>query len=835
MNDIFDIWRRDLINYFSNNKDNIYSDSINGDDYVLVFRKDGGADQYDRLSTIDELIAAASGSASNLAYVSDPTIGTITNSNGTGVVLPAGTNSDAGLLTAVKFNEVASNNAFRINPESIITAGTGLVWAGNILNAIGMGTGDMVGPASAIDSNLVAFDTTSGKLTKDSLLSITTVAASITHITSSGSDHSFIDQSVTTLASPTFVKPTINSLQINLLAAVSVSTGEVAWNPDEGTFDFGLLNGVVWQGGQEQPILTKNQTGIKIFNGTPVMFAGSTGASGRVKIMPAIADGTFLAGYMLGVTTQDIENGDDGYIVPFGKIRGIQTDGVNYGESWNDSDIIYVSVNTAGYLTNVAPTAPNLRITVGIVVYAHASNGTLFSRPTWRGTLEGLDDVNGTALTTDGQLAVWDNGNSYFDFTYNINDYELLSNKVTSISGASTDIQYGSAKLLYDQLALKANIAQTFYIGTTQIAINRASAALTLAGLTLTTPDIGTPSAGILTNCTFPTLNQNTSGTAAGLSSTLVIGSGGTGLFSIADGSVLATNSANVLSAITWHSAGTKVLTNTSGTISWEDASGGSISFGASTQIPYTNTTTDDFLYSANLSFDGTTLDIIGKLDIMTNVGNLTLIGRNAGLATSSITSLYVGENSGQSSAGSNNTGIGQNALRSGGGSFNTFIGGWSGYLNSSSGNNSGVGYRAGRQSAGSDLSFIGFQSGYLSTGTRLTGLGYCSLESNTGNDCVGIGYQALLNNATDNLFQVKQTNVNTTPLIQGDFASGALQFAGAITQHELSTDPIDPIEGSFVRWMSDGTGTGDDGDIIIKITAGGVTKTATLVDFSTI
>jgi hypothetical protein len=47
----------------------------------------------------------------------------------------------------------------------------------------------------------------------------------------------------------------------------------------------------------------------------------------------------------------------------------------------------------------------------------------------------------------------------------------------------------------------KAEANQTFYIGTTQVAINRESAALTLAGLTLTTPDIGTPSAGTLTNC----------------------------------------------------------------------------------------------------------------------------------------------------------------------------------------------------------------------------------------------------------------------------------------------------------------------------------------------
>lgn len=53
------------------------------------------------------------------------------------------------------------------------------------------------------------------------------------------------------------------------------------------------------------------------------------------------------------------------------------------------------------------------------------------------------------------------------------------------------------------------------------------------------------------------------------------------------------------------------------------------------------------------------------------------------------------------------------------------------------------------------------------------------------------------------------------------------------ITGTELSADPADPAEGSFVVWQSDGTGTGDDGDWLIKLTAGGVTKTATLADFS--
>ena len=49
-------------------------------------------------------------------------------------------------------------------------------------------------------------------------------------------------------------------------------------------------------------------------------------------------------------------------------------------------------------------------------------------------------------------------------------------------------------------LASKADTNQTMYIGTTGVAINRGTAALTLAGLTLTTPNLGTPSTLVGTN-----------------------------------------------------------------------------------------------------------------------------------------------------------------------------------------------------------------------------------------------------------------------------------------------------------------------------------------------
>lgn len=49
----------------------------------------------------------------------------------------------------------------------------------------------------------------------------------------------------------------------------------------------------------------------------------------------------------------------------------------------------------------------------------------------------------------------------------------------------------------------------------------------------------------------------------------------------------------------------------------------------------------------------------------------------------------------------------------------------------------------------------------------------------------------------------------------------------------EQSADPADPPEGEYTVWQSDGTGSGDDGDWMIKSTAGGVTKTGTLFDHS--
>lgn len=97
-----------------------------------------------------------------------------------------------------------------------------------------------------------------------------------------------------------------------------------------------------------------------------------------------------------------------------------------------------------------------------------------------------------------------------------------------------------------------------------------------------------------------------------------------------------------------------------------------------------------------------------------------------------------------------------------------------------------------------------------------------------------------IFNNYGDDSLDFK-TNSDTRMVINQDGTVGIgtqspateLHINGALTLSEKSSDPSNPSEGQSVLWMSDGTGTGDDGDILMKITAGGTTKTVTLVDFS--
>lgn len=179
----------------------------------------------------------------------------------------------------------------------------------------------------------------------------------------------------------------------------------VQWNRDDGTMDVGLYGGSVLQVGQEIHYYAKNTSGALIANGTPVMFTGAVGASGKLTLGLAVADGSVPAEYMMGVTTQDIANNAFGYTTSFGLVRGFNTTGAPYGEVWSDGDLLYFDPATPGTWTRVKPTAPNIAIPVAVVVNASSGgSGSIFVRMELSMALSTLQDVSVASLANNDIL-----------------------------------------------------------------------------------------------------------------------------------------------------------------------------------------------------------------------------------------------------------------------------------------------------------------------------------------------------------------------------------------------------------------------------------------------
>lgn len=183
------------------------------------------------------------------------------------------------------------------------------------------------------------------------------------------------------------------------------------WNADDGTLDVGLFGNSVLQVGQEMMYYAKNTSGMLIPNGTPVMFTGAVGASGKLTFGLAVADGSVPADYMMGVATQDIGDNAFGYVTSFGLVRGFNTTGAPYGETWADGDLLYFDPVTPGTWTNVKPASPNINVPVAVVVNAGTGgSGSIFVRMEISESLSTLQDVyiNGTGTPLAGHVLIYD-------------------------------------------------------------------------------------------------------------------------------------------------------------------------------------------------------------------------------------------------------------------------------------------------------------------------------------------------------------------------------------------------------------------------------------------
>jgi hypothetical protein len=167
----------------------------------------------------------------------------------------------------------------------------------------------------------------------------------------------------------------------------NVDTAKMRWDSDLGTVVLGMYDKVPNELGFKNFWLVKNQTGSTITKGSLVYASGTVGSSGRISVLKFIANGTIDPIYLLGITAHDLTDGEDGYVISYGKIRQVNTDTFAAGA------ILYPSPTTAGVWTDVEPVAPNIDLPIGFCVNSSSNNGTIAIRVASGFSLSELHDV----------------------------------------------------------------------------------------------------------------------------------------------------------------------------------------------------------------------------------------------------------------------------------------------------------------------------------------------------------------------------------------------------------------------------------------------------------
>ena len=211
---------------------------------------------------------------------------------------------------------------------------------------------------------------------------------------------------------------------------------------------------VTLQLGQEEFLRVRNNTGGTIYNGSGVRIIGAHG-NAAPTIEPAIAS-TEEKSQIVGLATHDIENETFGYVTTYGIVRDVNT------SSFTAGDELFLDASTSGNLTNVSPTIPNYKVTVGHVITSHANGSILvqIGHPKLGGgdlksegavTLSGVPFVTSVADGSAGAMQtnssfVYDSGNSVL----------YVNNKQVITSGDNVSLLNNDAGYLTTHPAISA-------------------------------------------------------------------------------------------------------------------------------------------------------------------------------------------------------------------------------------------------------------------------------------------------------------------------------------------------------------------------------------------
>lgn len=237
-------------------------------------------------------------------------------------------------------------------------------------------------------------------------------------------------------ANPNVGNVSVDLIDFNELANLTASNSQMTWNNDDQhkTVEIGI-NGDQFYVFQDQ--IFRVRADAAITKGQVVMFTGTLGASGGLTASPATGLQPEQSNYILGVAKDTFGFGDWGNIQYFGEVKGINTTGG--AENWVNGTVLYYDPTVTGGLTKNKPASPNAIAVVAAVVYAHATNGIIFVRPTFGSVLGGTDgNVNFTSLANNDVIV--------YDSTSNVwvNSQEVTLANITAANVTITANLYAN-------------------------------------------------------------------------------------------------------------------------------------------------------------------------------------------------------------------------------------------------------------------------------------------------------------------------------------------------------------------------------------------------------
>ena len=149
-----------------------------------------------------------------------------------------------------------------------------------------------------------------------------------------------------------------------------------------------------------------------------VMFTGTVGGSGKIKVAKASQSGIINIKdnpeYVFGIALTSATNNGQFYVQTLGVIEDVDTSGFEEGK------VLVPSATIAGGLIEVdsvnAPQPPLNRMPIAAVVYSHQNHGILMIRPTFFPRMNQVKDVYIDYDTiTQGQGLVWNNNENRFE------------------------------------------------------------------------------------------------------------------------------------------------------------------------------------------------------------------------------------------------------------------------------------------------------------------------------------------------------------------------------------------------------------------------------------